>query len=277
MTASQLVVMPEHGSLELEPLPQEGQGLNFAFGLVTSLVVDRERRYILNIPHIGARCDLLVSVDFLLLVAPLRQRCSVRPHCDLARVMDELEVTGDTLEFLALLTALDADFEQGILEPVTVRIRYGDSSELLVGGVVWGSDVVRQEYGIGDNVAKTNEVMVLNMVSQLLIVFHRENLPIVVGIIVGVSSNLLTLAGNTTVVVSKRIVVLVTVKVRLGLLVSQSNRIVVVNCDSISQHDVVTQRLLEFGRHEIISRSRAGKNREVNLEPEEVEDEGHDD
>lgn len=136
MTASQLVVMPEHGSLELEPLPQERQGLDFAFGLLASFVVDSERRNVLNVPYVGARCNLLVSIDFLLLVGPLRQRCSVRPHCDLARVMDELEVTGNTLELLALLTALDTDFEQGVLEPVAVCIRHRNGGELLIGGVV---------------------------------------------------------------------------------------------------------------------------------------------
>lgn len=136
---------------------------------------------------------------------------------------------------------------------------------------------MRQEHSVGDDVAKTNEIMVLNMVSQLLIVLHRNDLPVVVGIVVRVSSDLLTLARNTAVVVSKRIVVLVAVEIGLGLLVSQSNCIVVIDCDGIGQHDVVAQRLLEFGSHEVVSRSRAGEDREVNLEPEEVEDEGHDD
>lgn len=202
VAASQLVVMPEHRSLELEPLSQEGQGLHLAFGLFTSLVVNRERRDVLDIPHIGARGNLLVSVDFLLLVAPFRERGGVRPHSNLARVMDELEVTGDTLEFLALLTTFDADFEQGILKPVTVCIRDGDRGELLIGGVVWRGDVMRQEHGIGDDVAKTDKIMVLNMVSQLLVVLDRNDLPVVIGIIVGISCNLLTLARNTAVIVS---------------------------------------------------------------------------
>lgn len=67
-----------------------------------------------------------------------------------------------------------------------------------------------------------------------------------------------------------------TMEIGLGFFVSQSNRIVIVDRDSVGQHDIVAQCLLEFRSHEVVSRSRAGQDCKVNLEPEEVENEGHD-
>jgi hypothetical protein len=68
-----------------------------------------------------------------------------------------------------------------------------------------------------------------------------------------------------------------TVKVCLGLLVSNCDLVIVLNVDRIGQHNVVAQGLLEFRSHEIITRTGSVENGKVNLEPEEVEQERHDD
>lgn len=153
MTASQLIVVPEHGPLELEPLCQEWKGLDLSLELLTSLVVRRQGGNILNEPDVGARSNLLVAVDLLLFVAPIRQRRSVSPHGNLAGVVDEFEVAGYTLELLVLLASLNTNFEQSVLESVSVGILDGNSRELLVGRVVWRGNIVRQEYCVCDYVA----------------------------------------------------------------------------------------------------------------------------
>jgi hypothetical protein len=124
---------------------------------------------------------------------------------------------------------------------------------------------------------KTDQVVVLDNAARCLAVVSRPDLPVVVGIIVRVTSDLLALARNAAVVVSERVTVLVTVEVGLGLLVSDSDAVVVLNVDRIGQHDVVAEGLLEFRCHEVITRTRSVENSEVNLEPEEVEQERHDD
>lgn len=199
------------------------------------------------------------------------------PHGNFAGVMYELEVAGNTLELLILLAAFDTDLEQSVLEPIPICFRQGDCREFLVGGEVWGRNVVRQEDGVSDRVAEPDEIMVLNWLPQVLIVLQRKDLPVVVGVIVRVSSDLLPLAGDSAIVVTERVPVLMTVKVCLGLLVFQSDRVVVVDSDGIGQHDVITQGLLELGSHEVVSRPGSVQNGEMHLEPEEIEDEGHDD
>lgn len=136
---------------------------------------------------------------------------------------------------------------------------------------------MRQEYSVGDDVAESHKIVVLDRATQLLIVFHRNNLPVIICVIVRVSGDLLTLTGNPAVVVAQRVVVLMTVEVCLGLLVLYGDRIVVVHSDRVRQHDVVAQGLLELRSHKIIAWPRAVQDRKVDLEPEEVENEGHDD
>lgn len=48
VAAGQLVVVPEHGSLKLEPLPQERQRLHLTLRLFPSLVVQRQRGNVLS-------------------------------------------------------------------------------------------------------------------------------------------------------------------------------------------------------------------------------------
>lgn len=124
--------------------------------------------------------------------------------------------------------------------------------------------------------SKSNQLLVPYDAAKLLIVAGRDDLPVVVCVIVGVASDLLALAGNATIIISQRIGVGVTVKVRLGLLVSDSNGIIVLDIDSACQHDIVAQCLLELWRHEVVAGTRSSQNSKMHLEPEKVEHEGQD-
>jgi len=42
-------------------------------------------------------------------------------------------------------------------------------------------------------------------------------------------------------------------------------------------HEVVAESLLEFGCHEVVTRTRSSQDGEMDLEPEEIEEEGNDD
>ena len=69
MAACQGVVMEEHGSLQLKPLLEEGQGLDFTFFLDQSWAVLGNRRDFVDEPDVRALAEILVTVDFLLFVA----------------------------------------------------------------------------------------------------------------------------------------------------------------------------------------------------------------
>jgi hypothetical protein len=277
VAAGKLAVVVEHSALKLEPLLKEWNRLDLALRLLATRAVDGDRRNVFSDPNVGAGCNLLVTVDLLLLVAPLGQRLGVSPHGDLAWVVDELEVTGDRLEVLVLLAVLKTNLEKGVLLTLTKGLLGCDSSELLVGRVVRRGNIVREEDLVGANVAKTDQVVVLDDATKLLIVVGGPDLPVVVGVVVRVTGNLLALARNTAIVVSERVTVLVTVEVGLGLLVADGDTVVVLNIDRVGQHDVVAQGLLELGGHEVVTGTRSVENSEVNLEPEQVEQERHDD
>lgn len=278
MATGELVVVPEHRPLQLEPLAQERKSLDLLLRLLTARVIRGQRHNVLNKPDVGALCQLLVAVDLLLLVTPFREWLRVSPHGNLARVVDQLEVAGNTLEFLVGFSMLDTDLKKSISRAVAVGISNGDGGEFLVGRIVRRSNIVREQDGIRNNVAKPDEIMVLDGMTELLIVRARgKDLPVVVGIVERVACHLLTLARHTAIVISQRVLVRVAVKVGLGLLVPDADGVIVINGDGIGEHNVVTEGLLELGGHKVIARSRASEDREVNLEPEEVKDEGHND
>lgn len=89
----------------------------------------------------------------------------------------------------------------------------------------------------------------------------------VVGIVEWISCNLLALARYPAIFVSKRIVLIMAVKVGLGIFVAQSDKIVVVDVNGESMHRVVGQRLLKLWRHEVIARARSCQNGKMDLEP----------
>lgn len=277
MAAGQLVVVPEHGPLQLKPLLQEGQPLHLFRRLLAAGVICWQRRDVLDEPDVGAGRDLLVAVDLLLLVTPVGQGSLVGPHSNLARVVNKLEVTGNALEVLAILSVLNTDLEEGVGAAFAKPVGRWDRRELLVGGVVGRRNIVRQKDRVGAHVSQTNEIVVLDDAAHLLVVVLGNDLPVVVGVVERVAGDLLALTGNTTIIVAERILSVVAVKVGLGLLVLEGNRVVVVDRDGVGVHDIVRQGFLELRRHELVAGTRSRQNGEVDLEPEQVEDEGHDD
>ena len=99
----------------------------------------------------------------------------------------------------------------------------------------------------------------------------------VVGVVMGVSSNLLSLGRNTSIIVTQRVAVRMAVKVDFGLLVTDGDGIIVVDTDGLKAHDIVAQSLLELWGHEVVTRAGSCEDGEVDLEPEKVEEERNDD
>lgn len=62
-------------------------------------------------------------------------------------------------------------------------------------------------------------------------------------------------------------------KVRFGFLVTNGDRIVVVDGLCGHGHDIVTQSLLELWRHKVVTRTTSAEDSKVNLEPEQIEEE----
>lgn len=278
MAAGQLVVVPEHGPLQFEPLAEERQCLHLSLLFLATGAVGGEGWDILDEPNIGAGRNLLVSVDLLLFEGPIRKRCCMGPHSDFARVVNELEVARNGFEFLVLLATLDTDFEQSIGGAVAICIRDRHGCELLVGGVVRRGNIVRQKDGVGTDMAQSYKVVVPDVTTEFLLFLHgREDFPHIVGIVVWVARHLLALAGNTAIVVSQRIPLVVAVEIGLGLLMLDGDRIIVVDGDGIRKHHIVAEGFLELGGHEIVARAGASKYGEMDLEPEKVEQEWDDD
>ena len=71
MRAGQGVVVVEHGTLELNPLPEEAQVLDLLWFLLVALIFTRKRRNVINIPDIAGLLNCLVTVDLSLLVGPI--------------------------------------------------------------------------------------------------------------------------------------------------------------------------------------------------------------
>lgn len=108
---------------------------------------------------------------------------------------------------------------------------------------------------VGHQMTETNDIAVLDRVATA---FHRDrgnDLPIVVGVVVGIACDLLTLGRDTAIFVAKWVLVHVRVKVDLGLLVLHRDVVKVIDTDRLLGHEIVTERLLEFGSHEIVARS----------------------
>jgi hypothetical protein len=279
VAASEGVVVVEHGALELEVFLEERHVLDLARLLLCALRVLGQGGDVLGVPNVACLESILVSVDLSLLVSPLGQRSGVGPHGNLCGNVNELELNGHGLEVHTGLCTIDSDLEEGVIEAFAIGIVVGDSGELLVGGVVRRSNIVGEEPGVGHEMAETNNITDVNAVAGLFGdgASAGNNLPEVVGVVVGVTSDLLTLRRDTAIVVTERVSVRVTVEVDLGVLVTDVDSIVVVDADGLLGHDVVAESLLELGAHEVVTRAGAVEDGKVDLEPEEVEHEWDDD
>ena len=71
---------------------------------------------------------------------------------------------------------------------------------------------MREEHGVGNNMSKSDKLVILDWLPQNLIAIQGEDLPVVVGIGEWITSNLLTLTGHSAVIVSQGVLIRVTVE-----------------------------------------------------------------
>ena len=82
-----------------------------------------------------------------------------------------------------------------------------------------------------------------------------NDLPVIVRIIERIPCDLLSLAGNTPVIIAKGVPIGMTVEIGLCLFMPNGDRVIIFNASRLCAHHVVTQCLLKRGSHKFISRS----------------------
>jgi hypothetical protein len=135
---------------------------------------------------------------------------------------------------------------------------------------------VSQKNGIRDYMSQFDDITIQDRSADMRAIRLLgiwQYLPMVIGVIKRITSHLLTLAGNTTIIISEGIFVWMTVEVCFGVLVSQDNSVVVQDVDRSLMHKVVTESFLEFGGHKVVAGTGSRQDGEMNLEPEEIEEE----
>ena len=155
-----------------------------------------------------------------------------------------------------------------------------DRGEFLIGRVVGRCHVVGKEDSVSDDVTELDNSVLENWLASFGCVwyrFTRKDFPVIIGIIEGIASDLLALTRDAAIVVSERILIRMAVEESLGVFMTKTDDVVVEDVDSLGMHDVVAKCLLKLWGHEIISRPRSRENSEMDLEPEQVEKERHND
>lgn len=129
------------------------------------------------------------------------------PEEDLRREVRKPEMTRERFPSGSIVCVVQLKLEHGIIPPVLIV--WADGSEFLVGGHEWRSDIVRDEQTISDDMFELNDIVVSNNPSTTRVgdLFGGDDLPLVVGIVVWVTGNLLTLGTDSSVVVSQRVLV----------------------------------------------------------------------
>lgn len=185
---------------------------------------------IFNKPDGRALSGVLVSVDLLLLEGPVGKILGMGPQCHLGRHVNEFEVAGLALEGLALWgVPCQLDLEQGVVVPAVVVP--GPGGELLIGRHQRRSDVVSQEEGVCGHVQELDNVVVAHDTTTAGF-WERlggDDAPVVVQVAVSVTGDLLALATDTAILVGERILVGMGVEVNLGILVAESQDVVIVD------------------------------------------------
>lgn len=100
--------------------------------------------------------------------------------------------------------------------------------------------------------------------------------PMVVGVVEGVTSDLLALRGDTAIVVAEGIPVDMGMEVCFCVFVHYGDGVVVVDIAGLTCHWIIGKGRLEVRGHEIVSWTGTSKDRKVQPEPKEIEDERED-
>lgn len=142
-------------------------------------------------PDGGLFVDILVSVDLLLLVSPVRKLLGVCPHGDLGWNMNQAEVAGFALPWVALHGIIEAKLEQSII--VAGQVLLWPCGELLVCGHEGRRNVVGHEVSLSVDMQQLDDILVTDNTATTSLgkSLGGNDLPEVVGIVVPVAGNLL--------------------------------------------------------------------------------------
>jgi hypothetical protein len=134
----------------------------------------------------------LVSIDLLLPVSPIGQLADVGPERYLGRHVNEPKMSGLASERLSFMCIVHLNLEQGIV--VSGGIVDGPGGEFLVGRHERRSDIVRQQVGLRVDVEKLDDIVMTDDTASSAVgdLPGRNDLPVVVGIVVRVTGDLLT-------------------------------------------------------------------------------------
>lgn len=149
------------------------------------------------------------------------------PHGDLGRSVNESKVTRLAFPSLAISAVRQLNIEERVIVSRVIILR--PSGELLVCRHKRRSDVVCEEMGLGVDVEEANNVVMADNSSASLLRkgLSGDDLPVVVGVVVAVTRDLLTLRTDAPVVVLQGIPVGMRVQEHLGVFVTDSQSIVV--------------------------------------------------
>lgn len=188
------VVVVEHRALELEVFLPERHGLDLAGLFVCAGILGREGGNVLDEPDVGGLGDVLVAVDFGLVVGPVGETFGVCPHGDTGRGVDDFHEGGECAELGLGFTLFEAKLEDGVVVAGGGGELGGGDGEFLVGGKLRGGDVVGDEDAVGSHMVELDAGVVLDGLLGALIFGERvlrENNPVVIGVLVVVAGNLL--------------------------------------------------------------------------------------
>lgn len=134
--------MIKHSSLQLKPLLKEWNVLDFAFLSLQTRRSCWDRWNVVHVPDVGGLSEVLVAIDFLLLVCPVWKWCCMSPHGNFAGVVNQLELSRETLELLSCFAVLNTNLEKCVVEAISISIINRNSGEFLVGWVVRRSHIM---------------------------------------------------------------------------------------------------------------------------------------
>ncbi len=126
--------------------------------------------------------------------------------------------------------------------------------------------------------AKFNDIFVFDWSVFLDLFFNggKDN-PMVVGVVEGVTSDLLALRGDTAIVVAEGIAIDMGMKICFCVFVHYGDSVVIVDIAGLTCHWIIVKSRLEVRGHEIVPWTGTCKDRKVQPEPKEIEDEREDD
>lgn len=106
---------------------------------------------------------------------------------------------------------------------------HGMSSKLLVGGHEGRGNIVRKKECLSVYMQELNDIVVTNDTTATCLgkCLGGDDLPFVIGVVVSVSSHLLTLTANTAVLISQRVLFRMRVQEHFSVFVPNSDSVVV--------------------------------------------------